>query len=329
MVLNHNGRQHLGRCFDSLDDQSYSDCELYLVDNNSTDGSIEYVKNRFPRVRIIAFEKNYGFAEAYNKAIRLVDSEYVGILNNDTETDRNWLAELVKSITSDPRIAACGSKILLFSKRDILNHAGGMLTIIGGGYDIDYMLRDSEYSSHPRPVGYVCGASMIVRRRTFLKIGGFDDDFFSYAEDVDFCWRAWLYGYRVVYVPSSVVYHKFGGTAGSRSSPFRIFMAERNRNLTAVKNLQGQSLFKAFILAPFYTLARMVGLLARGNCHGALALILGNLRFLQVLRENWIKRSIVQSKRVVSDHYLKSNHLVAPFSNSLLEFLRPEIWKPA
>lgn len=322
MVLNHNGRQHLGRCFDSLGDQSYLDCELYLVDNNSTDGSVQYVKNNFPHVRIIGLKKNYGFAEAYNKAIRLVDSEYVGILNNDTETDRNWLAELVKAMLSDQRIAASGSKILLFSEKDILNHAGGMITIIGGGYDIGYMLRDSEYYNHPKQVGYVCGASMLVRRKTFLEIGGFDDDFFGYAEDVDFCWRAWLYGFRVVYVPSSVVYHKLGGTAGSRSSPLRIYLAERNRNLTVVKNLQQKALVRAFLLTPFYSLARMLASLARKNYYGAFAIVRADLHFLKVFDRAWAKRLIVQKNRVVSDRHLESKYLVAPLSISVMEFLR-------
>jgi GT2 family glycosyltransferase len=284
------------------------------------------MKRRHPNVQIISFDKNYGFAEAYNKALFMVDSEYVAILNNDTETKAGWLRELVNAIETDPTVAACGSKILLDSDEGTLNHAGGAITILGGGFDVGYKSKDSYRYDRRRFAGYACGASMLVRRDVFLRIGGFDKDFFSYAEDVDFCWRAWLYGYKVIYVPTSVVYHRFGATAGPMSSPFRVFMAEKNRNVSALKNFERRHVIRALLLGVIYNIARIVVFLRHRNCLGVAAIFRADLFVIKDLRSTWWKRKPIQEHRLITDTSLEKTGLIASLAESMKEFARPERW---
>ena len=322
LILNFNGKRHLENCLKSLRGQSYTRYEVFLVDNASSDGSIEYVRDNFPAVKVIAFDKNYGFAEAYNKAIQAVDYRYIALLNNDTRVDFDWLKELVEAILSDDGIAACGSKILLERDTKRLNHAGGKLTPLGGGFDIGLLEEDSDPYSRMRYVGCVCGASMLIRRSTFLRIGGFDPDFFAYFEDVDFCWRAWLHGLKILYVPSSVVYHKFGGTWGSKISPKRMFLGERNRLLTAFKNLNRLNLVKALAISIFFNAARVISLLRTSRYESAVSILAGDQWIVRNLGILLRKRRIVQSRRIVSDDLLMKRDLIASLWEGFAEFQR-------
>jgi len=322
LVLNFNGKRHLENCFSSLKSQSYPRYDVYLVDNASSDDSIDYVRRNLPFVKVIALEKNYGFAEAYNKAIQSVDFEYVALLNNDTSVHYDWLMELVKAILHDDRIVACGSKILFDRDTSKVNHAGGKLTPLGGGFDIGLFEKDSELYSRMRYVGCVCGAAMLIRTKVFLIIGGFDSDFFAYFEDVDFCWRAWLYGLKILYVPSSVVYHKFGGTWGSKISPKRMFLGERNRLLTAFKNLNGSNLAKALATSIFFNAARVISLLRTRRYKSALSILAGDQWIAQNLGILLRKRRIVQSRRIVSDELLMKRDLIASLLEGFAEFQR-------
>ena len=322
LVLNFNGKRYLENCFSSLRSQSYPRYDVYLVDNASSDDSIEYVRRNFPFVKVIALDKNYGFAEAYNKAIQAVDYRYIALLNNDTRVDFDWLRELVKAILIDDGIVACGSKILLERDTKRLNHAGGKLTPLGGGFDIGLLEEDSDLYSRMRYVGCVCGASMLIKRDAFSMIGGFDPDFFAYFEDVDFCWRAWLYGLKILYVPSSVVYHRFGGTWDSKISPKRMFLGERNRLLTAFKNLNRSNLVKALAISIFFNAARIISLLRAGRYESAVSILLGDRWVVKNLRAVLCKRGTVQSRRVLSDEFLVERDLIASLWGGFSEFQR-------
>jgi GT2 family glycosyltransferase len=167
LVLNFNGKRHLSKCFSSLKEQVYGDFQVYLVDNCSTDGSVEYTKHNYAFVKIIQFRKNLGFAKAYNEAIKMVETDFVVLLNNDTCVDKYWLAELMDSVMEDKTIAAVGSKLLLMDRPDFLHNAGAKITPIGSGFDIGFGEKDSKQYNVKKEVGAVCGGSMLVPKKFF------------------------------------------------------------------------------------------------------------------------------------------------------------------
>ena len=319
LVINYNGKHYLRDCLESLKNQTYKDYDVYVVDNGSVDISVEYVKGHFPWVKIIAFRENLGFAKAYNEAIKKVDVDLVALLNNDTRVDRKWLQELVNAILEDGLIAAVGSKILLYDNPQLLNHAGAKITPIGGGFDIGLYRQDASEYNIKKPVGAVCGAAMLVKKDVFLEMGGFDDDFFAYFEDTDFCWRAWLYGYKVIYVPTSVVYHKFGGSWG-HSSPEKVFLGEKNRLSSMIKNLEWINLISGLFLTIFFNIIRIMFYSRNRAQNMVLSIIRADLWILKNIRKIMNKRTL-QKKRVSKrDHTLFELGIIASVRESIQEF---------
>jgi hypothetical protein len=323
LVLNYNGKAHLDTCLGSVLAQTGPQDRLYLVDNGSTDGSVEYVKEHYRAVRLICFERNLGFAEAYNRAVRAVSEELVVFLNNDVQVEKGWLMELRKEFDKPTgRLAACGSKILFYNSRDLVNHAGGKLTRIGGGIDLGFMKRDIQEEYHERCVGCVSGASMIVPRSVFLSLGGFDPDFFAYFEDVDYCWRAWLVGFRVLYVPSSIMYHKFSATMGPLLKPERVFLGERNRLQTMLENLELHNVVAAVVVSSVYLVSRLAVFLTQRRLKVALAILRGNWWVLRHFPGIIAKRRRVQRSRRLRDSYLMTHGLITSFLEGFREFAR-------
>ena len=272
---------------------------------------------------MIQFERNFGFAEAYNRAVASIEEELVVLLNNDVEVDDNWLAELKFGFeTSRHRLAACGSKILFYHDRSLVNHAGGMLAPVGVGVDLDLMKPDRQEVRDQKFVGCVSGASMIMPRSVFLKLGGFDTDFFAYFEDVDLSWRAWLAGYRVVYRPSSRVYHKLSATMGPFLKPERIFLGERNRLQCMLKNLQVWNLIVAMPVSCLYTLYRLLIFLRSRKPMVVLAILRGDWWVLAHLPRIFAKRRRIQQRRQVPDAFLVAHGLMLSFTEGLMEFSR-------
>ena len=324
LVLNHNGIQHLEECLNSLKNQTYPHYEVVIVDNCSTDSSIEFIRTRFPWVRIIALDKNYGPAEGYNIAIGMVDSEYVALLNNDTWVEPNWLSELVKAMEQDDAIAVCGSKVMLYGQDGIINSAGEKITIVGAGYDIGLGERDSKPFNEPRYVGSVLAAAMLVRSKVFNELGGYDGYHFIFLEELDLCWRAWLYGYKVRYVPSSIVYHKFGATTGRRHTPFRVFHGVKNRLANMVKNLETKNVLKGAIVSLIYEAYRILTFARQGNFPAARAIWDGFYYFMRHIREILDKRKVIQRNRRITDAALYRLGLMASLAEAYQEYTRLE-----
>jgi|Deesub1362A_J573_1020465.scaffolds.fasta_scaffold04913_5 hypothetical protein len=324
IVITHNGRHHLKECFESLEKQTYKDFSVYLLDNASTDGSSNYVKKNFPWIRIIRFDKNYGFAEGYNRAIKMVNTEYVALLNDDTKVHPRWLEELFKAIDKDASLFAVGSKILFYDRPDTINHAGAKITIIGAGIDVGFGEKDSPAFNKQKYVGAVCGAAMLVRRKIFEELGGFDEDYFAYFEDLDLCWRAWLRGYKVMYVPTSVVYHKYGGSWGGRASPRRIYYTQKNRLTNIVKNFELRNVVKGLIVSICFDIVRILLFLIRREFGNIRAISRANVYFLKQLPETLEKRRRAQRNRMLSDTELYRMNLIILLWESVKEFIRLE-----
>ncbi|MDD5622945.1 MAG: glycosyltransferase [Actinomycetota bacterium] len=247
-IVNLNGEKYLKCCLDSLKELNYPQdkLEIILIDNNSTDESLDLVKSGYPYVKIIKNGKNMGFACANNQAAKVAGGEYIAFLNNDTRVDKNWLIELLKPIYKDKEIIASGSKVLSIDGKNI-DFVGGMINFEGKGFQIDYDLSiEKDHYYDYRYLPFVNGGAMLVNREIFLDTGGFDEDFFAYYEDVDFGWRLWVLGYRVVFAPKSIVYHHHHGTSKVFSEDRLRFLKERNSLYSVFKNYDENNLARVF-----------------------------------------------------------------------------------
>lgn len=277
VILNWNGRSCLERFLPSVIAGS-GDARIVVADNGSTDDSLQFLRDSYPQVNIVELDANYGFAEGYNRAIASVDdAEFVILLNSDVETPEGWIEPLVREMESDTSIGVVAPKLLSYSRRDEFEYAGGC-----GGY-IDYlgypfcrgrilstMERDSGQYDDIRDVFWVSGAALCCRRELFLGLGGFAPEFFAHMEEIDFCWRVQLRGYRVVVVPSSRVYH-LGGATLSNGSVRKIFLNHRNNLAMIFRCAPLAQRLLAAMLRPFLDLAASLSYLVQGNVAASLS----------------------------------------------------------
>jgi hypothetical protein len=235
IILNWNGRRFLETCLSSVSAQTYRDVEVVLVDNGSSDGSVSFVRERFPHVRLIANEGNRGFAAANNQAMRATDSEFVVTLNNDTEVSPDWLDELVRAADTGPRVGACASRMLFAHRPTMINSAGIALDRAGIAWDWRGGELDDPQEREPVEVFGACAGAALYRRSMLDEIGLFDEDFFAYLEDVDLAWRAQWAGWRALSVPTARVLHYHSGTS-VEGSPFKNRLLGRNKVWLIAKN---------------------------------------------------------------------------------------------
>lgn len=246
-IINLNGKDYLKDCLESIENLDYPEekIETIVVDNGSEDGSVSFIKKRFPRVRIIRNRNNTGFARANNQAAAQAVGDYIAFLNNDTRVDKNWLIELLKPIYKNMEVAASGSKVLSFDGKS-LDFVGGMINFEGKGFQIDYGIPSGEDKYHlHKYLPFVNGGAMMINRKIFLESGGFDGDFFAYYEDVDLGWRLWVLGYKVVFAPKSIVYHHHHGTSKTFGEDRLRFLKERNSLYSVFKNYDDSNLARA------------------------------------------------------------------------------------
>ncbi len=321
VIVNFNGVKHLDDCLRSIQEIAYENYETILVDNASSDNSIEYVKNNFPFVRIVPLDKNYGFAEGSNIGACNAKGEFIVFLNNDTMVKKQWLTELVKGVTRDDSIATCGSKMFFYGG-NVINHAGAALTFLGNGYDIGFGQKDSADFDIEKAVGSTCGGSMIIRKKIFDQLGGFDPDHFACAEDVDLCYRAWIYGFKNVYVPASIVYHKYGGTLGKRQSAWRVYVCQKNRLVNMLKNFETPNVLKGFFISRPYDSFRFVFFLYRKEMKIAFSLVKAYIDVFRSLDRILQKRKIIQENRKVSDSALVRMGVLTSLTDGIKEFFR-------
>ena len=230
--------------------------EIIVADNGSTDDSLEVLRKEFPSVKTIVLDKNYGFAEGYNRAIEQVDSEYVVLLNSDVETPEGWLAPLLDYMETHPEIAAVQPKIRSWRQRDYFEHAGaagGYVNRLGYPYCRGRVLwhveQDKGQYDTIAEVDWTSGACMCVRTKVYKECGGLDASFFAHMEEIDLCWRMRNAGWKLACIPQSTVYHLGGGSL-SYESPRKTYLNFRNNLLMIRKNMRhpGGVLFVRFFL---------------------------------------------------------------------------------
>ena len=235
IIPNWNGKGFLGTCLNSLQKQSFRDLEIIVVDNGSTDGSVEFIKDNYPEVKITPLDRNYGFSKAINEGVKKAKGEFVFLLNNDTEVDSNCLFECECSIQNHPDISMFALRIMNYERRNIMDSGGTSYPKSGRSYDIGVESPFSEMFNKEKEVFGFCAGAAVIRRSVFQKTGYFDEDFFAYFEDVDFGFRARLLGHKCLYIPNAVVYHIHSGYWRT-ASKVKIYYLHRNVLWTIVKN---------------------------------------------------------------------------------------------
>ncbi len=321
IIVNFNGAHHLLECLKSIEETDYRNYEVVLVDNASHDDSIAFVKNNFPAVRIVPLQQNCGFAGGSNLGASFAEGELMVFLNNDTRVHRRWLSELVNGIVYDNSIATCGSKMFFYGG-NIVNHAGAAVTLLGSAYDIGFGQKDSKTFDVKKTVGSTCGGSMIIRKNIFELLGGFDPDYFACSEDVDLCLRAWIYGFKNMYVPASIVYHKYGGTLGKRQSAGRVYICQKNRLINLLKNFEFPNVLKGLCISIPYDSTRILFFLYRKEVRIAFSLIKAYIDVISMMDRILQKRKIVQMNRKVSDGTLIRMGVITPLAEGVREFFR-------
>lgn len=229
VIVNWNGRHLLGECLDSLLARIIDGVEIVLVDNGSRDGSGEYVRMRYPDVKVLELPENLGFAGGNNAGIRIASGKYIALLNNDTRVDQDWIANLLAAAeTSPPAIGMWASKILSYDHPEILDNVGLLLYPDGSARGKGRLDADQGQYDTQQEALFPSGCAALYRREMLDEIGVFDEEFFAYADDVDLGLRARLAGWGCVYVPTARVYHKYSSSS-SAYSPLKAFLVERNR----------------------------------------------------------------------------------------------------
>lgn len=298
IIVNWNGEIFLERCLAALMNQTVKPHEIILVDNASSDRSVEIV-DRFPSVRMLVQDQNTGFARGNNLAIAAAssESEWIVLLNPDAFTEPRWLEELLAAAHRNPGFDAFGSKLVVAADPGVLDGAGDVYHVSGLVWRMGHGAPAASFVEQAREVFSPCAAAAMYRRSALLEVGGFDEDYFCYVEDVDLGFRLRLAGYRCLYVPLSVAHHVGSGTTGGQHSGFAVYYGHRNLVWTYVKDMPGM-LFWAFLLLHMaMNLVALVVFTVRGQ---------GGVMFrakrdaVMGIPRMWRKRRQVQSKRVVS-----------------------------
>jgi GT2 family glycosyltransferase len=302
VIPNWNGERFLQICLGSLRAQSFRNFETVLVDNGSSDGSVAFVEENFPEVRLLRLPENLGFSAAVNAGIRAAEADLIVLLNNDTEVDSGWLETLVRAADEHPEAGFFASKLVDFRDRRLLDGAGDALRRSGLPYRLGHGEVDRGQFEREAFVFSACAAAALYRRSVFEEIGLFDEDFFSNCEDWDVGFRAQLAGYRCVYVPGSVVYHVGSASTGGQKSALNTRLGAQNGINVLVKNLPAALIAKSlpFVLAG--QLSRLaVTALSPGLFRAHLSGLAGAGRLLPRMLK---KRREIQKRRRVSDDYV-------------------------
>ena len=310
IIVNWNGRDLLEDCLPSLENQTITAEEIIVVDNGSNDDSVEFLKISFPSVKVVTLDKNYGFAKANNIGIRLASGSRIALLNNDTVVDSQWLEELNHALDNHPEVGFCASKMLMYRDPNIIDAAGDMLGI-ANAYKRGHGRPNGTEFNEPEYVFGACAGAAIYRSEMLDNIGLFDETFVTNLEDVDLSFRAQLVGYKCMYVPSAVVYHRVGET--KRRIGWTDRLTQRNNKLMWLKNAPGWLLIKyapQVLAEETIKLAGSLGIGISGfrlpDSKSLKMRLTVNAEVLWRFPEIQRKRREIQRRRVVNAAYIES-----------------------
>ena len=253
VIPNYNGKHFLENCLKAVFSQTIENMEVIVVDNGSTDGSQEYL-NTYPGVRVLKMDKNYGFCGAVNAGIKEAASEYVILLNNDTEVEPDFAKELLTAIKADDRIFSCSSKMVQYHDRARMDDAGDYYCALGWAFGRG---KGGPVENYDTPVNIFasCAGAAIYRKKMLESLGYFDEKHFAYLEDIDIGYRARIHGYKNVYAPKAVVFHVGSGFSGSAHNAFKVKLSSRNSVYLAYKNMP---FLQIIVNSPFLLFGHLV-----------------------------------------------------------------------
>jgi GT2 family glycosyltransferase len=303
ILVTWNNLKLTAECLKSLQKQNFKDFKILLLDNASTDQTPEFIKVKFPSVQVIKLKKNLGFSKAVNEGIKISNTEYIILINNDTVLDKNFISYLIKFLDKNKKYCACTSKMINMSDRKTIAAAGDFMNDVGQSFSRG--LGDGiDKWDKPDEVFLITGGASIFRRKVFEDVGYFDEDFFIYGEDTDWCFRAQLMGYKFFYEPKAIIFHHCKASS-EKINKIIDYFHYRNMKIIIIKNFPLKLFFKKwrFIKIPLVQLHMAFYLLIQGN-------------FFQVLSADfWIiknifklikKRNLIQAKRKVTVNYINN-----------------------
>lgn len=326
VILNWNGAEHLRRFLPSVVANTPS-ADVVVADNGSTDDSAEVVQDGFPTVRWIALDRNYGFAEGYNRALdRLDNYDAFVLLNSDVETPEGWLEPLTATLESDPTVAIVAPKILSYSDRDRFEYAGaagGYIDWLGYPFCRGRILNSIEYDEGQyddrRRVFWVGGAALCCRADVYRSLGGLCGEFFAHMEEIDFCWRAQLAGYGVEAVPESRVYHLGGGTLANGSAR-KIFLNHRNNLAMLYRCAPPMQRAVVAIVRPLLDMAAAASYLLGGNTGGFKAVFAAYRDFIKWHPRLARERREIRGKAVAESRYIYKGMILLKYLFGMRRF---------
>jgi len=317
VILNWNGKKFLEKFLPSVVKYSHG-AEVIIADNQSSDDSVDFLKTHYPHLRLIQNPKNNGYAGGYNEALSQIDAEYFILLNSDIEVTDNWVMPIINRMDEDPTIGSAQPKLRSYFQQEEFEYAGAM-----GGYIDKYgypfcagrifanLEVDRGQYDQEREVFWASGAAMFLRSSAFREVGGLDNDFFAHMEEIDFCWRLKLAGYKVMAYPQSTVFHVGGGTLPKNSSR-KTYLNFRNNFSLLFKNLPAHRLTKVFIARLFLDGVAGLRFLTEGHYQDTWAVIRAHIYFYthihQLLRKRKNRKLIpvsnIYQKNIVFKHFL-------------------------
>jgi GT2 family glycosyltransferase len=307
IIVNYNGKSLLGACLESVYGQSLNNIEVILVDNASNDGSVEYVSAAFPATKIVSLQSNCGFAGANAEGLKYTGGNYIMLLNNDAEVDRDCLRNLYSAMEEAPEVGICATKMLI-SGRDVIDSAGdGFSTLLLKGFKRGEGEDPQIYERREHVFG-ACAGAALYRRKMLEDVGFFDQDFFLIQEDTDLNFRAQLAGWKVLYVPSAIAYHKVRSTIGSMSD-IAVYYSLRNSEFVRIKNIPSGIFVGCF---PFYIIGMLLEFLYFAIKHKRFFVYLKAKRdAIRFFPKMWRKRRTIMDNKRVQNRYIYG--LMSPF----------------
>lgn len=326
VILNWNGKELLKRFLPGVLQSDYSNLQIVIGDNASTDGSVTFIAENYPQVHILENDKNYGFAEGYNRILRQLDADYFILLNSDVDVPVNWIRPVIQSMERDQQVAVAQPKIKWYSDPLLFEYAGGA----GGFMDrnafpfcrgrlFDQLEDDRGQYNDQIEVFWASGAAFFIRQKQWIESGGLDPDLFAHMEEIDLCWRLKNMGYKIIYSPDAEVYHVGGGTLDAKN-PYKVFLNFRNNLMIMQKNLPFYEAMLSLTVRMCIDFVAFIQFLLKGETKFAFAVNKAHYQFLKNMSRTAAKRASKQKSFISHTGVYHSSIVWAFFIRGIRRF---------